>query len=241
MGEDLQPLFSDCPSPPNFNPSAVNKLPEGPIASPFMPEPVSVVADTLSVHERKELLRAYRDTFKDESQGKSLSALYDHFSRKFGVDVERLRELVLQDMKDNRKLYVELRSGLASRQAAKTPSTAPKASPQRGDDKAAAKKHACRICGQLILVNRRGALHPHHAKGRDGMVVCPGAGLIVASPKGNGRRIQKRTGIDPVNRALPASSSAATTGRLNATAKSNAQGAGKIIGGGSPGLGKRAR
>jgi hypothetical protein len=202
---------------------------------------LAIVAGTLSVQQREEFLLAYRETFTAESHGKALSQVYDHFSGKFGVEVDRLRALVLQDMMDNQELYAELRSGQASRRAARIPPAPIKTAPQKSDDRTSARKLACRICGQLILVNRRGALHSHHAQGRDGLVVCPGTGLVVASPKGNGRRLQKRTGVDPVNRALPASASVATTGRLNATAKSNAKGAGKIIGGGSPGLGKNAR
>jgi hypothetical protein len=59
--------------------------------------------------------------------------------------------------------------------------------------------------------------------------------MIVAPGKGN--TIGKKS-RDPINRALPASPYAATTGRLNDTANSNAKGVRKIIGGGSPGLGK---
>lgn len=66
------------------------------------------------------------------------------------------------------------------------------------------------------------------------MVQCPGSYLLVAPT----RRRGGTKGVDPVNSALPASRSAATTGRLNETAKSNAKGIGKIISGGSPGLGK---
>lgn len=76
----------------------------------------------------------------------------------------------------------------------------------------------------------------HQAEGRNGMVQCPGSYLVVA-PTGRNRP----KGRDPVNKALPASRSAATTGRLNETAKSSPTGVGKIIGGGSPGLGKNAR
>jgi hypothetical protein len=49
---------------------------------------------------------------------------------------------------------------------------------------------------------------------------------------------KKKTDTDPVNRALPASPYAATTGRLNDTANSSPKGVRKIIGGGLPGLGK---
>ena len=94
--------------------------------------------------------------------------------------------------------------------------------------------HTCRICGADIRVNGKGGLWPHDAEGRNGMVPCPGAGMIVAP----GRLNRGKKGIDPVSRALPASSSAATTGRLNDTAKSSPKGIRKIIGGGSPGLGK---
>ena len=94
--------------------------------------------------------------------------------------------------------------------------------------------HPCRICGADVPVNRKGALRLHNAEGRNGVVPCPAAGMIVAPGKLN----RGKKGIDPVSRALPASRSAATTGRLNDTAKSNANGVRKIIGGGSPGLGK---
>ena len=87
-------------------------------------------------------------------------------------------------------------------------------------------------------MNRRGALRLHNAQGRNGMVQCPGSYLVVRPTR---RRSRGTKGSDPVTRALPASRSAATTGRLNETAKSNAKGVGKIIGGGSPGLGKNAR
>jgi hypothetical protein len=90
-------------------------------------------------------------------------------------------------------------------------------------------------------VNNKGGLKLHNAEGRNGMVQCPGSYRIVAPGKRNRKKKGTKTGIDPVNRALPASRSAATTGRLNATAKSNAKGVGRIIGGGSPGLGKNAR
>ena len=199
------------------------------------------MAGTLSAQQREQFLLAYRETFNAKCHGTALSQLYAHFSREFGVEVARLWELVLQDMKDEQELYAELRSGQISRHATKTTPAPIKSSPQKSSDRTSALTHVCRICGQLIRVNRIGALHSHDAKGRDGLVACPGAGLIVASPKGNGRRVKKRTGIDPVNRALPASASAATTGRLNATSKSNARGVGKIIGGGSPGLGKNNR
>jgi len=53
-----------------------------------------------------------------------------------------------------------------------------------------------------------------------------------------GRRRKRKQGRDPVSEALPASPYAATTGRLNDTAKSSPQGVRKVIGGGSPGLGK---
>lgn len=73
----------------------------------------------------------------------------------------------------------------------------------------------------------------HNAEGRNGMVECPGSYLVVAPTRRN-----RAKGVDPVNRALPASRSAATTGRLNDTAKSSPKGVRKVIGGGSPGLGK---
>jgi hypothetical protein len=53
-----------------------------------------------------------------------------------------------------------------------------------------------------------------------------------------GRRRKRKQGRDPFSEALPASPYAATTGRLNDTAKSNTKGVWKIVGGGSPGLGK---
>ena len=56
-----------------------------------------------------------------------------------------------------------------------------------------------------------------------------------------GRKRKRKKGRDPVSEVLPASLYAATTGRLNETAKSNAKGVGKIISGGSPGLGKNAK
>ncbi len=103
---------------------------------------------------------------------------------------------------------------------------------------AKSRTHPCRICGQKnIPVNNKGALRLHNAKGRNGMVECPGSYLIVAP----GKRRRGKQGNDPVNRALPASPSAATTGRLNDTAKSSPNGVRKVIGGGSPGLGKNAK
>lgn len=105
-------------------------------------------------------------------------------------------------------------------------------------DKAPTRTHPCRICGQEnIPLNRRGALRLHNAEGRNGIVQCPGSYLVVAPT----RRSRGTKGVDPVNTALPASRSAATTGRLNETAKSSPEGVRKVIGGGSPGLGKNAR
>ncbi len=57
----------------------------------------------------------------------------------------------------------------------------------------------------------------------------------------SGKRRRKKPANDPVNRALPASTHAATTGRLDDTAKSSPKGVRKVIGGGSPGLGKNAK
>lgn len=57
-----------------------------------------------------------------------------------------------------------------------------------------------------------------------------------------GRRARnQKSVIDPVNTALPASPYAATTGRLDDTAKSSPKGVRAVIGGGSPGLGKNAK
>ena len=60
-------------------------------------------------------------------------------------------------------------------------------------------------------------------------------------PIGGKRRRKKKTDTDPVNSARPASPYAATTGRLNDTAKSSPKGVQKVIGGGSPGLGKNSK
>lgn len=83
-------------------------------------------------------------------------------------------------------------------------------------------------------------MQPHNVAGLEGRVPCPGAGQMVLPGRGKFRRIGKKS-RDPISRALPASDSATTTGRLNESAKSNAKGVSRVTSGGSPGLGKNSK
>ena len=193
----------------------------------------------MSAEQSGEFMLAYRRTFEVDDHGTALRTMYANFAERFGVGVDILREIVHEDLKENPELYAKLRSDLASRRAADAPLDPMKNSGNVRDPVPSSRTHPCRICGQDVPVNSKGALRLHNAEGRSGPVPCPAAGLIVATGKRNRRKRGK--GNDPVNRALPASRSAATTGRLNDTAKSDPRGVRKVIGGGSPGLGKNAK
>lgn len=204
------------------------------------------MANTLSAEQRRELVQAYRKILKARNHDKALSKdkavrlMYAYFSERFGVDVESLRKLIRKDERENPKLYNKLRSGPRSRQGAIKPVGPAEESADEPGGEAPARTHLCRVCGEVVFVNKRGALRLHDVAGQNGLVSCSGAGMIVTGGRGNRRRGRKK-GIDPVSKALPASVYAATTGRLNDTAKSNAKGVRKIISGGSPGLGKNSK
>jgi hypothetical protein len=184
------------------------------------------MADMLTAAQEETFLLAYRNTFNAEDHSGALKLVYADFSERFGVPAETLRALVRADLAANSRLYGKLRSALEPRK---------KKSANKGDGGASARAHPCRICGEVVAVNRKGAMRLHDAEGRSGRVACPGAGMTVAP---NLRKRRGKRGIDPISTALPASRFSATTGRLNDSAKSSPKGVRKVIGGGLPGLGK---